>query len=534
MSLRLLALLLLLALPAHAELSSVEWKRLTHQAASLAAKAGELDAKVGLIESVSKEDSGRVTALLVELAAASVKRREKLEPRHVKARADFVKQSRRLRKKHGLKSSRDVLENDPKWSSSREALDQVRGELDAAAGTLEAIGYAFGTFRSRDAIDVMVDASNRDLERARRSIDVRDGILRALLQQPVARATEPLLVFATDADMPEQRARVLQWIGKHKVKPGFDAAVASLSAPESAVSRSAVIALRALDDPRCVPALIGARRKATGLLADEIERALHRFTGESFFGVGADTMWAGWWRTHGQTWLSAERSKRYEPVSAANDGGAEFYGIRTRSNRIVFVLDRSDSMAQPVPQRGPTTGKTKETNVAGATRLEVAKNELARSIRSLHVDVKFAVVAYSHEVAVWRAAPGMAAANSRNKADAIDWFMEQRHVGSTMIFDALNEALKYARVGGGKSKTDPRGADTIFLLSDGAPTVRGGVALLRGAALEEAIQQFLEANRALRCVVHTIGVGPEHNRNLMQRLARETGGTYKAVEYGTK
>ena len=92
-------------------------------------------------------------------------------------------------------------------------------------------------------------------------------------------------------------------------------------------------------------------------------------------------------------------------------------------------------------------------------------------------------------------------------------------------------ALSYGR---SKSKTDPRGADTIFLLSDGAPTEAGGVALLRGPALEEAVRAFLDANRAYGCVVHTIGIGPEHSRSLMQRLARETGGTYKAVEHGTK
>ena len=82
---------------------------------------------------------------------------------------------------------------------------------------------------------------------------------------------------------------------------------------------------------------------------------------------------------------------------------------------------------------------------------------------------------------------------------------------------------------GGKTATDPRGADTIFLLSDGAPSNRAGDRLLAGDALEGEIKKFLDANRPFRGVVHTIGVGPEHNRGLLQRLARETGGTYKAV-----
>ena len=38
------------------------------------------------------------------------------------------------------------------------------------------------------------------------------------------------------------------------------------------------------------------------------------------------------------------------------------------------------------------------------------------------------------------------------------------------------------------------------------------------------------ANRVFRCVIHTIGIGRGHNSHLMQRIAGETGGTYKAVK----
>ena len=186
-------------------------------------------------------------------------------------------------------------------------------------------------------------------------------------------------------------------------------------------------------------------------------------------------------------------------------------------------------MNRPVPQSNATTGTSAKDRVPGRTRLEVAKNQLLRTIRKLPVDTKFAVIFYSHDVHVWREPPALMPATAANKKEAIDWFLELRAVGSTMIFDALREALRYAVVGGGGGATDPRGADTIFLLSDGAPSTRRGDELLTGAALEEAVSGFLDANLAFRCVVHAIGVGPEHNRDLMQRLARATGGTYKAV-----
>ncbi|MBW2667811.1 MAG: VWA domain-containing protein, partial [Deltaproteobacteria bacterium] len=193
------------------------------------------------------------------------------------------------------------------------------------------------------------------------------------------------------------------------------------------------------------------------------------------------------------------------------------------------VLDRSGSMKDPVPKRAVVTGKTPASHVPGDTKLEVAKNQLARTISKIDKNVKFAVVFYSHDVAVWRKPPGLMPGEPVNRRDATAWFMRLDPVGSTMTFDALAKALEFAKVAGGKSATDPHGADTIFLLSDGAPTDIGGNAALTGAALEEKVQEFLKANRAFGCVVHTIGVGPLHNAKFMRRLAAETGGTYKAV-----
>jgi len=522
-------LLFLLALPARAELAAEEWQRVRREAAQLAAKAGESERKLGLIDTVTREDSARVARLLMRFAAAAAKRRDTLAPRVTRARTEFMQLSRRLRKKYGRRATPDDLERDPKWRSSRDTFDALRADLETEEAVLAALGRACRRMRAEDAIAVLVDRSDRDVARARQAVEVRHGILLALFAQPVAAVAEHLIVFATDAAMPEGRARVLRWIGARKVRAGYDASVASLAAAESAVGRAAVAALQALDDPRCVPALVRARAGASGLLAHEIERTLHYFTGRRFFGAGADAMWAGWWGSEGEAWLKTVRVARHKATDRDSRGGAEFYGIGTPSDRIVFVLDRSGSMRHPVPRLEPRSGATRDTRVPGETRLEVAKNQLARTIRKLDPGVKLAVVFYSHEVKVWKKPPGMAPATAENKRQAIDWFMRQQPAGSTMIFDALRAALRYARVGGGKSATDPRGADTIFLLSDGAPTVAGGNLLLRGPALEEAVKEFLAANLPFGCVVHTIGIGPEHNRALMQRLAHATGGTYKAV-----
>ncbi|MHC4732764.1 MAG: hypothetical protein ACYS6Z_19530, partial [Planctomycetota bacterium] len=308
MRLRPAVLLLLLAPPARGELPPEEWQRVRKEAAQLAAKAGEPDRKLGLIDAVTHEDSARAAGLLIRFAAAAAKRREALAPRVRKARSDFMQLSRRLRKKYGRRVTPDELEQDPKWRASRDAFDALRADLETEESVLAALGRAFLRMRAPEAIAVLVDRSRKDVARARRAVEVRHGILGALFAQPVDAVAEHLIVFATDAAMPEGRARVLRWIGDRKVRGGYDAAIASLLADESAVARAAVAALQALDEPRCVPALIRARANASGLLAHAIERTLHYFTGRRFFGVGADAMWAGWWSAEGEAWLKTVRS----------------------------------------------------------------------------------------------------------------------------------------------------------------------------------------------------------------------------------
>lgn len=515
------------ALPARAEHPSAEWQRLEREAADLAGKRGEGDRKLKLIYEVTQEDSARVAHLLLSLAVATDERQDRIAKDLEKAQEDYEKIHRKLVKRYGRKTTSALLAQDAEWRRCREAVDTLTSDRETEASVLTALLEAIGALRSPEAAAMLMNTSDGVVRQALTSLAVRGATLDALSAQPVEQVVATMLAFAQDEQVPLARARALDWIGAHKVEKGFDAAVASLRAKQSAVARAAVAALLALDDPRCVYRMIEARQRAGGLLAEEIELALHAFTGESYFGAGADTMWMRWWRGKGDAWLKAASAERFSTVDVTRSGSAEFYGITTRSNRIVFVLDRSQSMREPVPQpRGPTTGHSEKERVPGETRLEVAKNQLARTIRALQPDVKFAVVFYSHDVHLWRDPPGLMPATTENRKEAIDWVMDLEPVGSTRIFDALGQALRYAEVDG---KADPMGADTIFLLSDGAPSTPDGTALVTGEELEAEIRTFLEANRAFHCVVHTIGVGPEHNRELMQRLARETSGTYKAV-----
>ncbi len=518
-SVRLLAVVtLLIAVVVHAD----EWAILQKEAKTLSKKAGEAQRKYDLIEALTEQASASATALLIEFAAASAERRDKLEAKAEKAEDDYAKVTKRLRKKYGRKSSRDKLEKDAKWRKTRDARDRAKENFGAENDVLAALGRALADIRAPEAIAILADPSNRNMKRATKAPEVQTGVLTALLSQPVDAVADAVLPIAAKSRSPHARARVLEWVGRKKVQAGFDIAVGALREKARVVARSAVRALVALDDPRAVPAMIKVLPATSGLLTEEVELALFHFTGQQNFGVGSDDMWQGWWNAKGEAWLKSAQRKRYGAGELKRKGSASFYGIETRSDRIVFVLDRSDSMRHPVPQ---STGAGA---VPGKTRIAVAKNQLARSISRLPPKSRFAVVFYCHEVDVWQKPPRLMLADSKNKKAAKEWFMGQRHVGSTLLFPALHKALEYAKVGAGKSSSDPLGADTIYLLSDGAPTDATGT-LLTGDVLEQEITRFLEANRGFACVVHTIGVGPQHDRALMARIARETGGTYKAV-----
>jgi hypothetical protein len=89
-----------------------------------------------------------------------------------------------------------------------------------------------------------------------------------------------------------------------------------------------------------------------------------------------------------------------------------------------------------------------------------------------------------------------------------------------------------------------KGAETIFFLTDGSPTVsddssdigevgrpdkNGQVKKMVGngkmCVPENIVAEIKRVNTFRKCVIHTVGIGP-HDSRLMGELARISGGTY--------
>ncbi len=509
-------LLLVFALaPARADYSGAEWAKLKRRARVLRRKSGARDEKLAALRDLGKEDSLRVAREYAAWMAASLGFEKKLVRDVARARARFRK---------GRVSE-----------SKRDAYDDAVRRRDAERSVREEIAVRIGRLTDGDALTWLGANEDRVVQQARASLRFRLSLVQVLLAHPsFHRFKVAILGFANDEELPHARIRVLDWIARHKVREGREAAQQCLGADAAAIRRAAVRALRGIDDPRAVAALVRALATAKGQLAHEIEDALRWYTGQPFTGFGSGAQYSRWWMQHGVAWLAAENGKRWLDKAKQKEFRAAFYGIHTRSTRIVFVLDRSGSMREPVPQRGPVSGSKRDNTVPGKTKMEVAKNQLARTIRTLHPDVKFTVVFFDSVVESWTKAPVLRPATPKDKHEAEQWFDPIGPSGATRLFTALHKALGYAKTMGrrkpgasGAADADADGADTIFLLSDGYPTYSD--ASMSQERIDKEVARFLKLNRIYRCVVHTIGVGPAHSEQLMRRLAEKTGGTYRAV-----
>ena len=533
-----LSLLVLVVVGAEAGPDDKAFKKGSAVAARLMNKAGAEREKLAAISTLAGDDSKRAVEVLVKWANASHKlHAKKLGPKADKAKKSYDELLAKTLKTRGR--------SQPMWpepiqkrvakkkAASEEAAVLVRTEV----AVTKAIAGAIAKVTDGEAVAWIASTGLPGMLRNDGPRVVPGACASLILSNLTADAPSSLLQAVQHEITPRARIQVLDWIAGEAMPGAAGKLGPCLHSKSTMVRRAAVRTMKTLDDLACVPLLIRGLGKADGLLAAEMADLLHHFTGLS---LGTDARpWNAWWDTDGKEWLAAEGKTRHG--SLPSKGKAGFYGVHTPSHRIVFVLDRSGSMiATAKHAMAGKAGGTEEKDggsKATGTMLRLAKRELRRSINRLDARVHFNVVFYNSDVQAWREPPNLVPATDKNKVDAQSWFMPLKPEGSTSLFAALDKALEYANRYGSDARYGKPGADTIFLLSDGTPTKKltGPRALvespppLSDEEIERAFNRFMEANSLVRCVVHTIGLGPAHNRDLMRRLAKSTGGTYVAV-----
>jgi hypothetical protein len=541
-------LLLLLGAPPHlgaAELDDATWRDARKQAVKLMKTPGKRYTKQSVIRTLGQDNSERAAALLVQWTLKSQKLQVGPVRKELAEATEKFEKVKRIMRKAYEKLPPTRPEDRKAWNIVKKAYDEALENHLTENGVRYTIGEAFRAVSDPEAITYLMGDGLAAVQKAKGLGAVQVDIGHALARQPKARVLAVMQALAVDRKRVKLRMLALQWFGQHKHAEGYDPLVHALVAKEVAVRRLAIYGLQQLGEKRAVKSIIDSMAKSDGLLRAEIDDVLHWFTGKSF--EGSPTVWKRWWDDAGATWLTAEDTERHERKTEPREGGTQvrFYGIPTASHHVVFVLDRSGSMKKPagaksIEEKGrkpkpPVTGGSKDERkkkgdgpVAGDTRMEVAKNQLARSIQELDKRVNFNVVFYSDKIQAWKEPPELLRSSMSNKKAATAWFQKLEPQGPTLMFPALMRALEYADTVGADKKKSRQGADTIFLLSDGSPTTKDG-GLMAAEDLEAAVEAFLVANKLHRCIVHTIGIGPGHNSTILRRLADATGGQYKSV-----
>lgn len=287
------------------------------------------------------------------------------------------------------------------------------------------------------------------------------------------------------------------------------------------VRSRAVAALDRLRVKDGIPALIDRLDVEQGRVRTDVVAALQSLTGQRI--QSNVELWRRWWSDQGAGFevppLDDAPKSVEELAEAARDTvGVSFFGIRTESTKVLFIVDVSGSMNFPMyVASGPVSGGGG--GRGGNTRLEVAQRELKNALGGLPEEATFNIVRYAFDVWDWQPRPQTMSVDVRTDANAhVDGLVAN---GGTNIFGSLQRAFELAGVRDGDSWSEPV-FDTIFLLSDGLPTV--GVT----TEANEILAFVEERNRSAGIVIHTIGLSHEHDVYLMRSLAEQNGGIYAA------
>jgi hypothetical protein len=389
--------------------------------------------------------------------------------------------------------------------------------------------------------------------------EIRVGVIESLTEIDDARSVSSIVSALSDRDA-HVRVAALTALN---VKDARDHKTDILAMLKDKTWEVQAAALEVIGDfeYRCVEtldALVAGIVAAEGRLAEDYEAVLETITGISYYGDGK--LWKRWWETNREKFAGAKP----EPKKGEDDEGggsspappvfpkrpkpdkphvtSSFYGIKTKSHNIIYILDVSGSMAGPAARKrrgkggkgpvvtGPGHKKKKpgrvpmEDGPKGDTKLHVAKYELKKSINMLPMKAWFTVIFYSNEFECWDTS--MVRATPQNKRKAFDFIDKQEPSGKTNIFDAMEKAFKIAGPGKPKGgKSDERyaqafgGADTIFLLSDGSPNEG------RIPNPNDILTEVGKLNKLRKITIHTVGVGA-HNVSFMKALAEQNGGKY--------
>ena len=449
------------------------------------------------------------------------------------------------------------------WWGVHKELDQLAAEHGKM---LTEGGNAGGYTKAQEDAILELQKKIEDLESlAREETKARDAVMDAVRQGPEAlhalilkragpSADWPLRaagvqVAAIDPSVPANKKYLEKALKRDKDHRVRGAALEALLAVEGEVSDLLLIdrladpvwsvqliainAIRERELKRAVPHLVNALALASPRVQEALGAALQELTGENF--AAYHEVWARWFEDNKEDYLDNPKPPRRG--SESGDSEVEIYGLRVRSDRVLFILDISGSMKLPTQNDNPmdrwkppppTTGDERPPpppppeEILSGPKIDVAKHELRKAIEKLPSDTTFNIIAFNQAAKHWR--DTMQEATQANKKEAYKWIRQLGPKGNTYIDGALRLGFRMA----GLVNFDPAypelSLDTIVLISDGAPTDNQFNAQLMDP--EVILQHVREWNKHQRVVIHCIGVDLVETIDFLKKLAEENGGKY--------
>lgn len=246
-----------------------------------------------------------------------------------------------------------------------------------------------------------------------------------------------------------------------------------------------------LRDAAAVDALVALVGDKSTRVAAAAHRALQSLSGKD---IGRDPeLWAAWWTANRAAWQPPEGDLARDAADDPERTTAHYHGLEVATDAAVFVVDASGSMKEALG--APTE-----------TRWNLAVAELRKTLGALP-DSFVANVVFFHDAP--KAAfdrPQRLMRPARDKAEAFIAAGAPSHRGD--LLGGVLTALASDEI------------DTVFLLSDGAPSAGD---LVDRSRVRAAIRQH---NRTRKCVIDAIGFGARRaaDRGLLEAVATDSGG----------
>lgn len=323
-----------------------------------------------------------------------------------------------------------------------------------------------------------------------------------------------------------------------KVAKLRDDAIAKLRA---AVLRDRVWQVRAaarenlalLKSKKVIPVLIAAlaaelgRKKDPWALDIKLHKTLEGLTGIKM-PIGQVRTWQMFWRKEAATFAFAPAGTKAGDKGAKSDQYEKFFNLELYSNRVLFIVDFSGSMVEPITLKTKGVGTAGGGNVRTSTKSKLVVEELKKMVMTLKDGDLFNIIVFSDDVRIWRPGkdgrPALVKMNDDLRDDLLGSYLDNlQPAGLTNLYGALKAALGF----GGRGLHDKYyelGYDTLYILSDGAPT-KGEI-----TDTEEILRVVKETNALRRLSINTITFGNLNQLGFLKKLATQNGGRHIHIE----